>query len=417
MKRISIGLLLATTALVACGQTPTIPVAQQWGTAIGQLDLIPLYPVQEDVQPGDVFLLGLDGQAGGTDPGSGWKVRVGQIRKVHLLPLLNGNYGERLSLVGKDGKAISSDGDNFVDSGPGKPPTRLRMMALPDVSVAKVSNGSIAGGGLLGALSVGLGLNASAETSVDISIQDVAELHIGGGATLAAIRAHEAEFIAHNLKPTYLLEFLAQRDRGLAKAACDTDFARLDTANISLLVANEIVYAKGMNFSYSDKTTLAGRLSVSSPAAAGAAAGSGSAGSGSGPAPAAAKVPTLADEVAAAQATLSAMAKEYGSTSPGVGISFGVGRSGNMTLKQTWPRPLAVGIAGSIRYSIGDVMGVNQFYRKDPVIAADIATVDNWCKAYNAPSGKLAAFLDGSQSAPAVASTGPKFLPKGVRVR
>ena len=184
MKTINITLLLATSALVACGQDPTLPVAQKWANAISNFDLVPLYPVQEDAQPGDVFLVGLDGQTG-TNSAVGWRVRGGQIAKPKLQALLNANYADRLTPVDRTGKPIESEADSFVDGGPGRPPIRRRAMALPTIGIIRVSAADLAGGGAAGGFNVSGGISARNAAEVDVGIHDVSELHIGGGLLLA----------------------------------------------------------------------------------------------------------------------------------------------------------------------------------------------------------------------------------------
>ena len=80
------------------GDPPTIPVATRWNKAIQQYNLVPIYPMQEDIQIGDVFLyLPPYGDAKGSQP-STWLNRLGSPNFVDTLNVLTASYCQRIRM-------------------------------------------------------------------------------------------------------------------------------------------------------------------------------------------------------------------------------------------------------------------------------------------------------------------------------
>jgi hypothetical protein len=462
--------------LTACGPQH-IRVADTWISNVSDFDMVPIYPPQEDVLPGDVFLLGTDSTANRPPK---WITRVGSLGRSPVKQALTKAYQDRLTIApvkpstpaaapnattapapttttttsttapnaritssvttstpsakavpaAAGGAAaaktkgpvydVASADDDSVNGSTTDPMFRMHVLALPELKLASYSSATADGGGpLSAALSLIGGGSFTSQSSVDLTLENLEELHLPASDTVRLVQKHQAAFLALHLTPIDLITLVATRGAADVKALCETDFRKLDDDGIALLVANGVVFAHSISYSYNDGLSVAGALgaklsapgAVATPAATGAA---------STP-PATAAPATLADQVNAQVAALQGLATNYGATMPGVQVSFGIGKTGNLTFTKTSSRPLAVGFVGRMQYTMGELMKTIQLdiagsgpggVAPDPADRETLKNAANWvadtCGFYNVNGHALQAFLLGSSDA-----TPPKSLSLG----
>lgn len=413
--------------LAACG-SQHMRVGDTWSATIGDFDMTPVYPPREDLLPGDVFLLGTDG------PGTkapNWVIRVGSLEKAIVKAALIENYEGRLTIA--PAKLPPPAGAPVVTP-PAKPPAktktpvydigaadddsvigsktdpRLRMhtLALPELKLAGYSSVSAGGGGLLSAaISLVGGGSATSQSDVDLHLENLEEIHLPAGITLHLMRKHQARFLATQLRPTDLIGLIATRGSAVVRALCETDFRKLDDDGISLMIANGVVFAHTISYTFNNSSSYAGSLAAKfsvptvptvPPAAPIAPAG----GAGT---PAPAEAP-LADQVQAQMAALTSLSSGFGANTPGVRASFGIGKTGKLSLITTSARPWAVGLVGRLQYTIGQLMTTVRSDMWDPdqdegtptwdvkeTLKAEARKVVKTCRYYNADGSALSRFL------------------------
>jgi hypothetical protein len=449
----------AMLAACANSQSLSINVADTWKQNIANFDMTPIYPPQEDVRPGDVFLLGTDEP--GTKPPS-WVTRVGSLDKAVIMAALTNNYRGRLTIEPmnipsttdpatapatdptpvtppKSGSApagkrlpapvfeVGAADNDTVNGNTHDPKFRMQVLALPDLSVARVATGSVSGGGpVSGFGSIFGGLSASSQASVDLALENLEELRLPASDTVHLVRKYQAKFLAEHLKPTDLISLVAKRGRADVVALCETDFKKLDDDGISLLVANGVVYTHTISYSFTDGSSFAGTIAADVTALA---AVSPKAPPTAGPAapPAANPAPAgLSAQVPAQIAALQALSSTFGANTPGAQVSFGIGKTGNLTLKKSYRQPLAIGFVAREQFTIGELMAT---VRDDisgiapaamaaldedgtikparDILAADKDRVGASCQFYGANGSALAAYL----TPPVPATTGGPGLP------
>lgn len=472
-----IALLCATTALSACNSDAS-NVPKQWGSAVSKFDLYPIFPPQEDVQPGDVLLIGVDTAIQSGEARNTWKLRIGQVDPDQLWSALQSDYSKRLvyapppkppakptpkpgpnttttSEVTTTTTKESATADNKptakdstvetrkvttktepppappaavpsappaadpkappeeLAASPGKPenPIRMRTLALPEMKLASYIAADFAGGGAIGTAVLNAFIGGASQKSVDISVSSLTEMHVDASTMLRTLRANTARFLADKLPPTFLIDLIAQRNRGLAGELCRANFAPLDDADITMLVVNEVLYTRTISFTYNDSTTFAAKLAASFPTPTGLATGT--------PGTAAPALPAggTATDTATAQTNLQQMAAAYTAANPGAQAHLSVGTNGNLTLNITTPRPLAFGVAASMEYRVADLINTYRTYYSTPeqmtdgsanpsAVAAlrdDTDRAELMCRFYGQDGSKLAAYLKGTT--PTVAPT------------
>ena len=397
--------------LAACG-SQHMRVGDTWSANIGDFDMTPVYPPQEDLLPGDVFLLGTDG------PGTkapNWVIRVGSLEKAIVKAALIENYEGRLTiapvklppLVGGPVETqpakppaktktpvydIGAADDDSVIGSKTDPRLRMHTLALPELKLAGYSTVSAGGGGLLSAaISLIGGGSATSQSDVDLTLENLEEIHLPAGTTLHLVRKHQARFLATQLRPTDLIAWIATRGSAVVRALCETDFRKLDDDGISLMIANGVVFAHTIGYSFNSSSSYAGSLAAkfSVPTV-----------------PTVPPAAPLSDQVQAQMAALTSLSSGFGANSPGVRASFGIGKTGNLTLRKTSARPLAVGLVGRLQYTIGQLMTTVRYDMWDPdqdegtptwdvkeTLKAEARKVVKTCRYYNADGSALSGFL------------------------
>ncbi len=416
MTKRLVTMLLAATALSGCAMSGAPQPEKQWNTTIGRYDLIPVYPPQEDVLPGDVFLLGVS-DPDGTSGRSGWPVRVGHALGAEAA--LAAVYGARPEIAQAPAKPDAAAPDTFMTI-PGKPPVRLRLRdaELPTLTFARYSAVDLGFGGETQGFNIFGALGANSATSVSVSLSGLKALNVDEGRVFSIVDGEALNFLATQFTVGRLIKYLAQKDAALARAFCDTDFAALDRQGIYLVGANEIVYAHDIDYHFTDEKTVAGVAAASlakAPPSQGGQQGGTTTSDG-----------TPSGNVAALIDSLNKNASQF-KNSGGASISFGIGRTGGLTMKTHHDRPLAVGMAGGARFSMGELAAYYLYYYaangrlatskgvdSRGTVAADTRSlresVDNTpfaCGIYGADGAPLLTYLTTPGTQPKSYTTGP----------
>jgi len=406
MQKLACTAAIVVAASIAACSPPTIDVSGDWKQAIRNYGLLPLYPMQEDVKVGDVFLyiqptaeqLGVV-SAERRNNESSWLIRVDGLSSKVLMGDassrgLQSVYADRLRLqpepqqpaganqpaaakqpaavpaaanaaqqpkksaAGQAAQVPAFDVYNptAVDKNGQPQPVRLQRIALPGLQVARVTNGQLTAAAPIQTFLAKFGLSASDATGYDLTLSDVEEVHLPIAPAYKLLQLEVAEFLANILSPEVLLFWVHQRNPDLLTPLCATRFDDRRLKNSLLLIANEVVYAHAVDYSFASNSTLAGQIAVSLAAAStqpGGGAPNGGAGAG---APANGSGPTASTETALGAAIKSLNDSTNSQSAAGGSASFGIGRTGNLTLKQSFDMPMAIGMGSFIEYSLGELM-------------------------------------------------------------
>jgi hypothetical protein len=492
--RVAEGLAVAVSLTACTQQPPRIAVAQKWNDAIQRYNLVPIYPMQEDVQIGDVFLY-LPAANGSFDSQpTTWLNRLGSPNFVDVLNALNSDYCHRFRMAEEpvvaastaaatNAKTDASKAGTTPDTTSATLPTatpvtlksstslpgvatttleisvppaakptnktlqnttsktppldyrtrclkfddptawneeqakeaaaakaahklakpasaadsstamtpaayppdidkagasadlRLRRVELPGIAVASVTDAELAAAIPVSAFLGKIGLGASSNVGLDISLSGIEEVHLPFNAELMLFEKEKVPFVTQTFPPATLLAYLGQKRPDLLRSACFVDLAALNNSKMLILVANEVVYAHGIDYAYKSSSTFAGQLGASLAATSAAKTTSAATATGgtnvtttvttntAAPASGAEKpvMPASTDPIQAAQTALTGESTELagltGSLSgPGGSLQAGIGRSGNLTLSDKFSEPLAFGIGELLEWSPSDLL-------------------------------------------------------------
>lgn len=333
--------IILATVLSACGTSdvPNVPVAEQWADTIKNYSLLPIYPIREDVRVGDIKLT--------VDPST---VVSGQLpfRDIGYLDLrdaMQAYYKLRPSYPTDSKNAVPRDGSKpWVQPSSSKnlfapdesDVKRLRMLALPSVTVATVFQASLSGQGLLGALGIGGGAAASKGRQFDISLAGLEEL-----------KAPDDFTVIKEYKKYCALELVEGR---LSPKALNNSLAIMtgvnsDESKPQLAIISHVIYMRAIDYTFKTDESYAADISAvvagfSELAKLSTALGSTSTATPSPPKdPAKDRAGTQAKEVADLVAAL--RAKVTGTGAPGIALSTVFVDARGVTLRDVYERPLA----------------------------------------------------------------------------
>jgi hypothetical protein len=391
--RTGVAAALSAALLSACAlPPPRLDAERQWGEAIANLGMFPIYPPSEDVMVGDAFLHSPNSQFFDL-------VRITAAPREMLVEQFCWQEQDRLvSDAVKDG--ASGAVNPGIDCDPPRSPrpaairqrvapttgaitlqhvTRLREAAMPTLAVGRFSEGEIAGAGLLGSVGASLGIGWSAGSAVRVELKDLQSMSLDelrGSrlveeiATSRYARANrgDARDFRNSLTPLMLARsvLLADYRNGTdnAKLFCAGNFDALDSRGARIVVANRVLYANTISFNFISESVAATRLAVSIADALGGPATPGvptlpnapSAPQGSAAGPAAANASTLSLD--AQRAAMLARANQILALEPGgpgqAAARLTVGQFGTLALDRTFARPAAVGMGAALHYPLGD---------------------------------------------------------------
>ncbi|GBO79658.1 hypothetical protein AA0242T_0360 [Acetobacter aceti NRIC 0242] len=367
---------------------PEIDISKMWSRSLESYGFRALYPMQEDVAIGDIFITM---KSDDDSPDSGWPMRVTASDKKKLIEILQKTYEDRVTIepavewmktpsVPSNNSAASAEKEvntKYADTkktpasrydihaAGSSSPLRMKRIAVPGLAVARISSADLACGGSLYGATIRAAFGISANVGLEITLNGLEEVHLDLADAFQLIRNERDILLGTKVTPGFIAALIAQYRPGLLKAYCDGNLEKIDhDADVRLMVANEVLYTHQISYSYTDGSSLVGQLSA---AAANAAIVTSSASSetsgtdtGTEETPSETTVGALQDikTVAAAQAAAFAVLRTMAGTTaaPGGSLQAGLSRTGNVKLSDTYSQPMAVGFASPVRYRLSELL-------------------------------------------------------------
>ena len=409
LRFLGAGLLAMGAAACTPPHPPSVAVEDDWRRSIGSLGMFAVYPIAEDVQPGDIFLYA---------PKPEWDgrfdlTRVTSLARGRLMANLEEQQAGRLRFARlglEDSKQNMELGRNNrrPQQGPRSAPradvgdvdddsakVRMRRVAVPGFTAARILHGEIGGSGSSGNLNLSGGISGDSQAAVTVSLRDLEELSVDAGAALRMEWLYGPQALFRDMRPEMLLSMVANVKASHAEALCRGDFRTLLDAGIVFIVANRVIYAHGVDYDFHTSSSLAAGLAATIKAAAtgqppaaqpqggqaqggqaqGGQAQGGQAQGGAAPAPAAG---SPAAAVAGAQVAADAMKGALQSLdglvpgAPGVQAKFAIGRMGTTTLSLTYERPMAVAIGAPRLASLEQIIRAQAAIARGEDVTKDV---------------------------------------------
>ena len=417
--------LLALTAAGCATSAPNVNVEADWRNSIGNLGLFALYPLAENVQPGDVYLYAprkpraSDALAGPSGDGSTLPrfdlTRVSSLSRTHLLPHLKAQQDARLVFAPapetpkppepeKTEKKEEKKDDKPAPRATPRTPAprtpaplkpdighadddaaalRMRRVAMPGFTAARLTQAQIGGGGTSGNLDFSAAFGGGSKIAVSVTLGDVEELSIDAGRARRMEWLHGPIALFRDIRPEMLLDYIQDADGDLLAPFCRAEWSSLPGEKIAFIIANQVLYAHNIQYNFHDESGFAATMTAAIKAAAAAASAAGAAADDakagakddSKPAPkpeaGAAPEPAKKDPQAATASARTAEALARVATqltdqvkaleglapkTPGVAAKFGIGRLGTSTLEFAYRRPMAVGIGAPRSLTVQEVV-------------------------------------------------------------
>jgi hypothetical protein len=236
---------------------------------------------------------------------------------------------------------------------------RMRRVALPAIEAARVSNWQISGAGPIGRIVSSLGLSRENATALQINFDQLETLELDILSANTLLQNTVVSWLQKNgMTPATLLGLtnLASPDR--VANICRGGPQHADNDRAAIRIANRVLYAHVIQYEYLQSSYTAGRLAVdivkptigaSTPLVPATTAGT-SAQPGT-----TAVATTVGGAIDAINAGLAnTAANSPNQSTPGVRTTVGIGTYGNVSLSQTYPRPLAVGFNAVHSYAVRD---------------------------------------------------------------
>ena len=401
-------LVFGVATLSGCAQPPDTQVEADWIATMARYNMVGLYPIGEDLQPGDV-LLHLPSEVG---PQPTLR-RIGSLNRKLLLDTMRTQEGRRLRVqVGSPlaprpqspAQALAAGGGPRLlkhdvlaaDGGFGDDPVQPRMkrLVMPSIGAARVTEGQIAGAGPLGMGSLAGALGFGRRVAVLIRLKDTEMLGVDEALAHAQLGAARERWIKNHLSPRFLLDVVSGNAPSVVKRICAGEKAPGDRA--LLRVVNRVLYAHSIEYEFLRGNAVAGALAaeLARTTAAGAAGGVPAAAPA---APASTGAPTggASGTVAAAAAGLASVQQGFAGgvpPRPGITTRFGIGTFGNAAVTEVSPQPLAVAYVPLASYSVRGSLLVTsdddasaERQMREAVGACDAALDDDGDEARRAP--------------------------------
>jgi hypothetical protein len=368
----------ALLAVAGCQSPPEMDVERQWADTMRRLNMFGFYPMTEDVQVGDVYLHAPPRDGSASVPRFSL-ARLASFPKVDLKQELTAQHErDRLSIqplaAAKNlvnfPNCTDFDTANADETNP-KCQVRLQRSAIPTLTVGRVTNAQLGAAGTYGNFGGRLGLGNSSQTAVTITLRNVQEQGLDVWRIDKLLSEDETK-VWHEVWVELLMDQLRQLrpDRpDLVVAVCNGNTQALADEKIEVVIMNRVIYAGGIEYSFSRNVETAVKFALDfqstlpnqarAPVIPDFASASSTA---KGNSPATLQLPPVtADPTAAAGERLaglmSAVTGESGTAGrTGTTTSFGVGTFGNLSLKEDFNRPIAVGAGSRIRYSFHEAL-------------------------------------------------------------
>jgi hypothetical protein len=419
--------LLALATASCATSAPNVNVEADWRDSIGNLGLFALYPLAEDVQPGDVYLYAprqrraTNAAAAPSNDRSELArfdlTRVSSLSRTHLLPHLKAQQDARLVFAPapeapKPAEAEKTEKkDEKKDDKPAPRATprtpaprtpaprtpdvghadddaaapRMRRVAMPGFTAARLTQAQIGGGGTSGNLDFSAAFGGGSKIAVSVTLGDVEELSIDAGRARRMEWLHGPIALFRDMRPEMLLDYIQDADGDLLAPFCRAEWANLPGEKIAFIVANQVLYAHNIQYNFHDESGFAATMTAAikaAAAAAGAAADAAKdakqdpkpdaaapapatppAAAATPPAPAKRDPPSASANTAEALARVASQLTDQvkaleglAPKTPGVTAKFGIGRLGTSTLEFAYRRPMAVGIGAPRSLTIQEVV-------------------------------------------------------------
>lgn len=375
--------LVALLSLAGCQSPPELDVERQWADSTRRLNFFGFYPMTEDVRVGNVYLHAPPPDGSASQPRFSLQ-RIGSFRRddvvrelvsqerdrIHIQPLparqqnRGSNAGGRAQPEAIETIA-SCAAEHFGHADSAGCALRLQRSAIPALSVGRITAGQLGAAGLIGNFGARLGLGASSQTAVNISLLNVQEMTLDAWRAARLYQRHGDDF-ADIARAEELLAALGQLRPDLLPAACNGDRQRLARAGIEVLMVTRVVFAGGVEYSFSNNAETAIRAALDLQSAL----------PGQPRAPVIPALPTatpagrdnpgtppaqVADLERAGQRLadlLKGITGESGSAGARAGVttSFGMGTFGTLALKEEFNRPIAVGAGSRLRMAFHELL-------------------------------------------------------------
>lgn len=328
MRKTALALLMATV----CGCTPSleIPVKKRWTEAVRNFALIPVYPMREDIYIGSLRLVRKTDEDYSLGSRSLGYVNLSRqlIESERQLPSY-GQSGTAELTFGDDKKldkaTWSQPNSNF---GPqGGTPNRLRLAALPGISLVRLSSADLQSTGLSGLTNFVLGASAKSDANLNINLVGIETLELDD---VRAVEAFDAQVLARARTDTRF-------QRGICAAAASlSEDLQPDLSQYQLTMVTRVFYARGINYGFGDNFAASLAASAGPPGASDADAGDDSGGDGDGASAGGTDI-TVTDNSGIPEVALSSVA-------PGTAAKVATKSSDGLSQTEVFERPLAFGI-------------------------------------------------------------------------
>lgn len=238
--------IFATLAMAGCG-APQINVKKEWTKSILSYSFIPLYPMREDVFVGDIRIHRLD-----ANQGSGLHSRpLGRLNGIDKM------LSERTKNAPPHPKTMNApnvNGNQFrwVQNTQNDLLTglnRLRLMALPGITVTQISDVDASVSGLLGLWKTVIGTNFDREETTFVSLTGLETVEIADHQIAKAFRDHAKAMLDNEDKRL-----------GICVAAIAMGDPRFEKTAISVLT--RVAYARGAEFRRKSDSRISTNLSA-----------------------------------------------------------------------------------------------------------------------------------------------------------
>lgn len=347
-------ILTAALALAGCAPSLEIPVKRKWTKSIRNYALVPIYPMRENVYIGTLRLVRKEDDL--------YTLGSRSLGYVDVSQALLASEREQPA-YGKSGKAQPiTEGSKLVGISWNQPnsnlfpqggaPNRLRMAALPGISLVRLSEADFTRGGLLGLLNYAIGGSFRRQAHLDITLTGIETLELDDVRATQILQREVLDEIRRDPKLT----------QGICAAASSLG---QDIDGVQLSMITRVFYARGIQYSYGKKSSAALKAA---------------AGQGGVPSSDNIFAPSGTDAGAAVDGTTPAETQQNASVSlegvtPGTVSKVAVQSEDGLTQNEVFERPMAFGAqALSVNGEDLGLKCVRVASKLQPIVAAAVTT-------------------------------------------
>lgn len=405
---------LCVGGLIGCG-TPTLPeldIEEQWTNAMARQSMFALFPLDEDVMVGDVFL-NTRGAPTSRDDGNFDLVRIARTPKIEVARGLCDSQKERLFIAFAEPRGVATenqeakaadakktadakkptlaspasspclmimkaldDGDTLpssirlADATDSASDFRLGHASIPKLTVARLTEAQVGASGLLGNFGANLGFASGSNVALTIELKDLQQLQLELPIAIDMLRRLVLADTA--VRPGAVVRIMTRRWPEGAKHLCRGDFGKIRDG-MSVAIVTRVLYAGKVEYQFSRSAEMALRLAIHATSVL----------EGQPQAPTVPSLPTGKSETPAAaegsearvRAAVNALLASVtgGETGKAAGghTTLAIGSLGGTSLSSQFPRPLAAGAGTSLVFPAEDALL--------PQDARDVADVMDFC--------------------------------------